>query len=261
MNTNKRFFLFIFVVFLISCRQSQHQEEALSRYKIVTVLAHPDDEVLIAGTLAKLNDKGHNVKVVYVTSGDDGHDVSGQNLYGQALGTEREKEAKKSISALGIDNPPVFLRFPDSYVKDHFTEMKDSLYLALKSLEPEIVIGFGPHGVTGDEDHIWTGIATDSIFSHIGSAGLLLHITLTEKAFKYFRNIYPTPKSDIDLNVRVTKYNKKRRCALNAHRTQFTAAFRNVWKFYVIDISHEHFIVARNKSENLINIKSILNDS
>jgi LmbE family N-acetylglucosaminyl deacetylase len=71
-------------------------------------MAHPDDETLISGSLAKPVDRGYDVIIIFVTSGDDGHDVSGQNLSGLQLAEIREQEADKSLQAIDKLHPPVF---------------------------------------------------------------------------------------------------------------------------------------------------------
>jgi len=146
--------LFSFLVVVISCRSIEHPK---CSNQVITVIAHPDDETLICGTLAKLVARGCDVTMVYITSGDDGPDKTGQHLYGNALAAMREKEVQKSLDLIGIINPPRFLKFPDSHVAEYTREIKDTLVKIFQRLEPEIVITFGPDGVTDDPDHITTG--------------------------------------------------------------------------------------------------------
>lgn len=96
-------------------------------YTILAVVAHPDDETLISGTLAKLIDHGCNVSVVYTTSGDAGPDKTGKSIQGYALAEVREKEAIASLNHIGVANPPLFLKFPDSQVYEYTREIEDSL--------------------------------------------------------------------------------------------------------------------------------------
>ena len=66
--------------------------DELVRPKVLLgVFAHPDDETVCAGVLARAAAGGWEVRVIFATSGDGGKDVSGQNLKGAALGKERER--------------------------------------------------------------------------------------------------------------------------------------------------------------------------
>jgi len=68
---------------LLAC-ESKVQVDEIGE-EIVVVFAHPDDETIISGTLAMLATKGCDISVVYVTSGDDGPDETGQSLHGESL--------------------------------------------------------------------------------------------------------------------------------------------------------------------------------
>ena len=80
---------------------------------LLAVLAHPDDDLVCAGTLARPASAGWEVTVIDATSREAGEDISGQKLKGAALGRERERESRKSLTALGVKRPPVYLRFGD----------------------------------------------------------------------------------------------------------------------------------------------------
>src|SRR5579885_352697 len=71
---------------------------------VLVVVAHEDDEVMIAGYLAKLaQDEHKRIGVVYVTNGDGGGNAVG-NEAGAALGQERQMEARRALASIGIEN-------------------------------------------------------------------------------------------------------------------------------------------------------------
>src|SRR3954454_15243717 len=77
-----------------------------ARFKadVLVVVAHEDDEVMIAGYLAKLaQDEHKRIAVVYVTNGDGGGNAVG-NEAGAALGQERQMEARRALTSIGIEN-------------------------------------------------------------------------------------------------------------------------------------------------------------
>src|SRR6185437_13190115 len=106
--------LLAFVIFSMGCRPVTAQDEAQApallqpdaRFKadLLVVVAHEDDEVMIAGYLAKLaQDEHKRVAVVYVTNGDGGGNAVG-NEAGAALGQERQMEARRALHSIGIEN-------------------------------------------------------------------------------------------------------------------------------------------------------------
>ncbi|MGD2035893.1 MAG: PIG-L deacetylase family protein [Bacteroidales bacterium] len=220
--------------------------------KILAVLAHPDDETLISGTLSKLAAKGCQITIVYATSGDDGPDFSGRKLYGTDLAREREYEAKKSLDGLGIKNPPVFLKFPDSHLKEHQKEFEDTLLSIFKNTEPDAVISFGPDGITHDPDHIVTGYVTEYVFYASASGKLLLQMALSEYPGRLLLGRKPFQDITIDLKVDVSDYRKERVNSIKAHRTQFKKIYRLVYKRYVRRVPYEEFVIADNRDGDVV---------
>jgi LmbE family N-acetylglucosaminyl deacetylase len=214
---------------------------------ILVVLAHPDDETLISGTLAKLAARGYSVTVAFATSGDEGEDVSGRGLSGADLAEERQQEARRSLRGLGIDSVPIFLKFPDSHVKEYIYEIKDALLDVFDNVEPLVVITFGPDGITDDWDHALTGIATDHVFDITESGKLLLHMAISESAPKIFPVRVPVHTNAINFRVDVSAYTQKRINSNDAHRTQFPQRFRSRWRGFVQEATTEEFIIARNR--------------
>jgi LmbE family N-acetylglucosaminyl deacetylase len=236
------------IFWLFACGSGENQvSKNLPEGPICTVLAHPDDETIISGTLAKLGAEGFDLTVVYVTSGDDGPDMTGRGLHGDALGAEREKEAMQSLQALGIKNPPVFLRFRDSYVPEQVEAVIQSLYDLFQEMKPQVVIGFGPDGITDDRDHKMSGFATDFAFDLTDSGRLLLHMAITNNSSPMFARGIEVSEQAVNVRVKVSKYAKQRMRALEAHHTQFTPGFRFMYKALVRSMPTEEFIIARNR--------------
>lgn len=240
-------FLFCLMLFLLACRSGEDQG-AIKKGSICAILAHPDDETIIAGTLAMLSNRGSEVTVVYVTSGDDGPDHTGRGLHGELLAAEREKEALNALVAIGIINPPVFLRYPDSHVLQYADTLEQILMLILDSINPEVVIGFGPDGITGDWDHKAAGKATDNAFIQNESGCLLLHMAITKPFPPFYANGVAVPRKDIDLRVKVSAYSRQMALAVEAHHTQFNRRARSAYKAFVFTMRKEKYIIALNRN-------------
>ena len=76
------------------------------RYKadLLLIVAHPDDDVVIGGYLARVAlDEHKRVAVIYCTNGDGGGNAAG-NEAGASLGQMREIEARRALAYLGIHN-------------------------------------------------------------------------------------------------------------------------------------------------------------
>lgn len=71
---------------------------------ITAFVAHPDDELMCAGTLARAVDRGHNVRLIVAYFSDFGPDGKKQGLR-----EERTAELRKSAATLGIKREAVLI--------------------------------------------------------------------------------------------------------------------------------------------------------
>lgn len=240
--------LLSFIFWLVACGSSEnHISNNNIDGAICAVLAHPDDETIISGTLAKLVTKGFDITVVYVTSGDDGPDETGRGLCGEALGEEREKEALQSLQAIGIKNLPVFLRFPDSHVPEYVDAITQALYDLFNEITPQVVISFGPDGITDDWDHKMSGFATDFVFDLTDYGRLLVHMAITKSFSPFYTRGIDVSEHAVNIRVDVAQYSNQRIRAVNAHQTQFSRGVRFMYKALVRTMPTEEFIIARNR--------------
>jgi len=100
------------ILLLLFCVAAFAQDD---RFKsdILVIVAHPDDEGMAIGYLAKaVLDLHKRVAVVYGTRGDGGGNAIGSET-AAALGAEREMEARRALGTLGITDV-WFLGAPDT---------------------------------------------------------------------------------------------------------------------------------------------------
>jgi len=222
--------------------------------KILAFLAHPDDETLFSGTIALLADKNIPTQIVYATSGDGGGDASGRNLSGDALAVVREDETRDSLKILGLETPPIFLKYHDGDLKNQTHNLKNKISDLFDEIQPTIVVTFGPDGMSGHPDHIAVGAATDFIFDRKDFMETLLHIAVSESRTNIYNSIAENYLVEnavndkaINLIIDVEKYNEKRLQAMTAYKTQFTEKDCKAVENLFTKASYEEFVIARER--------------
>jgi len=172
-------------VLACSVQQAVAQSSALrkpgpdDRFKadILVIVAHPDDETLIAGYLARaIFDQKKRVAVVYGTRGDAGGNVIG---YEQAasLGAIREIEARRALSSLGITNA-WFIGGPDTAGQDvlrsletwHHGYALEQMVRLVRLTRPEVILTWLPDYVVGENhgDHQAAAVIATEAFDMAG---------------------------------------------------------------------------------------------
>ena len=129
---------------------------------IVAVFAHPDDEIVAGPALSRYAWEGHQVHLIHLTSGQIG-DANTDIPRGETLGAAREVEARCSARSLGI-NEPVMLGFMDGNIAtwEDLPGIRASLRAELHRLQPDVIITWGPDGLSGHTDHrIASSLATE----------------------------------------------------------------------------------------------------
>src|ERR1700722_17134179 len=170
-NSNRWLRLFLSLIGLLLVAQGaapQVQAPALlspdERYKadLLLIVAHPDDDVVIGGYLARIAlDEHKRIAVIYCTNGDGGGNAVG-NESGASLGQMREIEARRALAYFGIysvwflpghDNPGQnVLRSLDSW--NHGRALDDVVRL-VRITRPDAILTWLPDPVVGEnhDDH------------------------------------------------------------------------------------------------------------
>jgi LmbE family N-acetylglucosaminyl deacetylase len=145
------------------------------RYKadVLVIVAHPDDDVLIGGYLARIAlDEHKRVAFIYCTSGDGGGNDVG-NEAGAALGQLRILEARRALASLGIENL-WFLPGHDTPGQnvlrslDHWNHglALDEIVRLVRITRPEVILTWLPDPVAGEnhEDHQASSVLATEAF-------------------------------------------------------------------------------------------------
>jgi LmbE family N-acetylglucosaminyl deacetylase len=134
--------------------------------RLAAVFAHPDDDTYgVGGTVGLHADAGIEVTAILATSGDAGRIFDPSLATPQNLGLVREGEDRAAWGELGVKPAMHFLRHPDGGLQGvPRDELVGRIAELLATARPEVVVTFGPDGVTGHEDHIAVGEAATAGF-------------------------------------------------------------------------------------------------
>ncbi len=213
--------------------------------RLACVFAHPDDDTYaVGGTIALQADQDPTVTVIMTTSGDAGRIADPSLATRETLGRVREAEDRASWRALGIEPDIRFLRHRDGALANIPVDQLVAEYLNLLLMtRPEVVVTFGPDGVTGHEDHIAVGAAATEAFhaarEAAGGDGFrrLLYVALRQSRLDSFNEVLrergmdpldPTqpfmprgvPDASIGVSVDCSAAFRLKVEALRCHRTQ-----------------------------------------
>lgn len=131
------------------------EEGHSGRPSLLAVFSHPDDEIFLAGgTLAKYAAGGWNIVVVCATRGEAGQRSEYQHLNMRQFGELRQKELEATCRVLGL-RPPLFLDCADRHLaRDCWRSAMEKVTRMIRRLRPDVVLTFGPDGISGHPDHI-----------------------------------------------------------------------------------------------------------
>jgi LmbE family N-acetylglucosaminyl deacetylase len=146
--------------------------------RLSLVFAHPDDDSFgVGGTIAKHRDD-LELQVILATSGEAGMIADPSLATRENLGAVREEESRASYRALGVQPEQHFLRYPDGGLPGvDREEVATRIAELLRRFRPDVVVTFGPEGVTKHDDHVAIHhIGTDSFhLARVGEDGSGFH--------------------------------------------------------------------------------------
>lgn len=125
-------------------------------FKLLAILAHPDDESLgFGGTLAKYAAEGVETYLVTATRGERGRfGVLGKGSDPVEVGRFREAELRGAAAVLGIREVSI-LGYPDGGVDQVEAPIAiREIVSHIRRIRPDVIITFGPEGAYGHPDHI-----------------------------------------------------------------------------------------------------------
>jgi len=220
---------------------------------LLLVFAHPDDESFgVSGIVVKYSRSGIPVELICATRGEKGtrldvpDDVS--------TGAAREVELKTAATILGIQRIH-FLNYIDGELKHvDRRELTDKVLSIMQRLDPEVVITFGPDGITGHPDHITVGKAATrafkSLYQQNSSPKRLYYVTLPSSILPDAE--LATRPDDQIITFNIEEYLGDKIKAIEAHKSQqdareFLDELRNHENSYYTTKEYLYLVKPRSK--------------
>lgn len=140
--------------------------------KILYIFPHPDDESFgpAPGMTAQLS-QGHKVYLLTLTKGEATKQRFRLGVDKEEMGRIRHEEMTCVEKTLGLSGMTV-LDLPDSELKHldpHIIE--DEIEQEIKSIQPDVVITYAVHGVSGFHDHLVSHAVVKNLFCRMKRRG------------------------------------------------------------------------------------------
>ncbi|HEX6418277.1 MAG TPA: PIG-L family deacetylase [Acidimicrobiales bacterium] len=147
--------------------------------RLLGVWAHPDDEAyLSAGLMARVAGAGGRVTCLTATRGEQGVPDDDPRAP-EVVGLQRELELRAALAAAGTHRLRL-LGHPDGGCDAVPHEQGvAAVARAIAEDRPDVIVTFGPDGVTGHPDHVAVHRWTTEAWRRSGR-GVLLYATLTD---------------------------------------------------------------------------------
>jgi LmbE family N-acetylglucosaminyl deacetylase len=195
--------------------------------RLLAVFSHPDDETFRpGGTLALLARSGVQVYVLTATRGEAGSCGDPPLCTPAELPGVRGRELRCACAALGLQ-PPRLLGYEDGNLQKVEAEgMIAHILAAVDEIKPQVLLGFGPDGLSGHPDHIAIGRHTLAAFRRAEQVAALytLAVPLSLAQRLNVTQICPVPDQAIALTVDVSPVWETKLAAMYCHATQWSSS-------------------------------------
>lgn len=140
--------------------------------KILYVFPHPDDESFgPAPAIAAQLRKGHEVYLLTLTKGEATKQRFRLGISKKEMGEIRFKEMECVREVLGLTGMEV-LNMPDNGLKElDPREIEEEVKTHVNKLEPEVLVTYAVHGVSGFEDHLVSHAVVKSVYCDLRRSG------------------------------------------------------------------------------------------
>lgn len=203
----------------------------IKKHGILFVFAHPDDETFTSDiTFSKyIHEQKADCFLISATRGQAGKPGNPPVCSQEDLPRVREQELKDAASILGVTNLEIWDYEDKKLSEVPLEELIARIHEAILILQPEVVVTFAPHGISGHLDHKAISEATTQAIHRLPadtSVRKLYYATRAANgqvsATPPFTDSYETITTIVDAPV----FREQVATALRAHRTQHLSVDR-----------------------------------
>ena len=133
--------------------------------KALYIFPHPDDESFgPAAGISRQVRAGHSVSLLTLTRGGATKQRHKFGYTVEEMGAVRFREMQAVAGVLGL-NPMIVLDFPDSGLKElDPREMERTIERHILDIEPDVIVTYPVHGISGFHDHLVTHAVVKRLF-------------------------------------------------------------------------------------------------
>lgn len=204
----------------------------MKKKSILFIFAHPDDETFACGiSISKYSEtKMASTHLLCATKGQAGKAGEPPLCTPEELPRFREQELHDACAILGFDQVDVW-EYQDKFLNTvPVDELVTRIHQAIHQIQPEIVVTFAPHGISGHPDHLAISHATTQAVLSLGpetSVRKLYYATRSsDEGFGTMKPPFTDPIESITTIIHAPEYMPKVADALRAHRTQHLSVER-----------------------------------
>lgn len=144
------------------------------------IWAHPDDEsYLSAGLMARTIRAGERVTLVTLTDGEGGF-ADDDPLTPGARSQLRRRELTEAMKRIGVSDVRLLGLADGGVAREDGDHLVEVLADIIRSERPEVIVTFGPDGITGHDDHIATWRAVTRAWLAVGHGDLRYAVHTTD---------------------------------------------------------------------------------
>jgi LmbE family N-acetylglucosaminyl deacetylase len=188
---------------------------------LVTIFPHEDDELNAAGSFLKLKKENPNVRthIVCFTLGELSSAKETLNLTPEFQGKIRTKELEAAATVIGVDSL-IQLQYHDQGLPTvPLEELRNKVLEVIEKTHAEVVITYGPDGLTGHLDHLTLSKAVADAFPKSG-AQKLYYAAMPKEYCPLVKAINKTGCTAATMCVNIKAEKKLKKLAWYEHTTQ-----------------------------------------
>jgi N-acetylglucosamine malate deacetylase 2 len=194
---------------------------------LLAIFAHPDDETFRpGGTLALLAQQGVRVRVLTATHGEAGSCGDPPLCAPEELPAMREQELRCACARLGVEAPHL-LDYVDGHLAGVDAEpMIAQILSAVNEIKPQVLLSFGPDGLSGHPDHIAIGAWASEVFRRTEEVAALYTVVVPRSLAQTLnmRQVHTVSDEAIALTVDVSSVWETKLAAMRCHVTQLSSS-------------------------------------